>query len=583
MKFKNPFEFAAANNLRDELVADYFVDDFNYSRFLQSRRNIFLVGERGSGKTMALLYNSHRIQRLIAKRNNEAISLAFIGIYVPCNTPLTYKPEFELLNEFLSSVLSEHLFVLSIAHSIVAALSNVPDVLEGADEDRLRAEMSAVLATDLDAQFPFFGSIRLFLEEQIRDTQRTALSRDLTAYHQDTFSFASLVMPLLGLFSRSIPALKRSHYILQIDDAQALNPYQQRALNSWVAFRDHSLFSFKIATTKMVPASRRTASGGSILEGHDYTRIDLERPLHNPRTGFYRLAEKIIARRLNDVGIDVSPNQFFPVNERMHNDVQHSRDEVRKVAIKKFGSDATKSIGDYVYKNARAHYFRNRPARANLPAYSGFETLVYISTGVVRNLLEPCYWMFDRAVSVARSGNSDAAVEIIDSSIQTEIILERSEQAWRRLKERLPSDIEGCSIEQGEQAHRLVDALAVHFRQRLMGGGAEPSANSFTISRPNSDAMKRLVPVLDVLQSAQMLYVRYGPAKDEGRREAYYVPNRILWPYRGLDPHGQHARVSLTSDALWDAAKTGRLPAPQLRGGGSNHTDGGQAELWTDE
>lgn len=583
MTLKNPFEYEAANNLSDDLVADYFIDDFNYSRFLQSRRNVFLVGERGSGKTMALLYNSHKIQRLVAKRNNETASLDSIGIYVPCNTPLTYKPEFELLSEFLSSVLSEHLFVLSIAHSIVTTLSELPDVLEGADQDGLRAEASAVLATDLDAQFSFFDSLRLFLEAQIRDTQRTALSRDLKAYHQETFSFASLVMPLLGLLSRSIPALEESHYILLIDDAQALNDFQHRALNSWVAFRDHSLFSFKIATTKVAPSIRRTTSGGSILEGHDYSRIDLERPLHNRRTGFYQLAKKIIARRLKDVGIDASPEQFFPVNERLRNDLQRAQNKVRKIAIEKYGSEEYKAISDYVYKNARAHYFRNRSPKANRPAYSGFETLVYISTGVVRNLLEPCYWMFDRAVSVMHSDGEEAALAAIDPSIQTEIILERSEQAWRRLKDRLPSDIEGCSIEQGKQAYQLVDALAVRFRERLLGTGAEPRAISFTVSRQNSDAMQHLIPLLNILQSAQMLYVRSGPAKDEGRRETYYVPNRILWPDRGLDPHGQHARVSLTSDALWEAAKTGRLPARQLRTSALDGTTADQTELWADE
>ena len=582
MSLTNPFEYEAANNLSDQMVADYFVDDFNYSRFLRSRRNIVLVGERGSGKTMALLYNSHRIQQLIATRNNTVASLACIGIYVPCNTPLTYKPEFELLNEFLSSVLSEHLFVLSIAHAIVATLAKLPEVMEGANKDRLRAEASAVLGTDLDAQFPFFDSIRLFLEVQIRVTQRTANSRDLKAYHQETFSFASLVMPLLGLFSRSVPTLNGSHYILLIDDAQALNDHQHHALNSWVAFRDHSLFSFKIATTKVAPGARRTASGGSILEGHDYTRIDLERPLHNPRTGFYRLADKIIARRLKDAGIDASPEEFFPVNKRMQEDLQRARDQVRKIATKKYGKEAKKAILDYVYKNTRSHYFRNRPPKANLPAYSGFQTLVYISTGVVRNLLEPCYWMFDRAVSAHPDGTDDA-MTAIDPSIQTEIILERSEQAWRRLKERLPSEIEGCSIEQGKQAHQLVDALAAHFRERLLGAGAEPSAISFTVSKQNSDAMQHLVPLLNILQSAQLLYVRSGPAKDEGRREPYYVPNRILWPERGLDPHGQHARVSLTSDALWEAAETGRLPAPQLRSDASNGTARGQSELWADE
>ena len=72
----NPFEYEAANNLKDEMIADYYIDDFNYSRFIQSKRNIFLVGERGSGKTMALLYNRWRLQKLLAERNGESPSLS---------------------------------------------------------------------------------------------------------------------------------------------------------------------------------------------------------------------------------------------------------------------------------------------------------------------------------------------------------------------------------------------------------------------------------------------------------------------------------------------------------------------------
>ena len=559
MTLNNPFEYEAANNLSTEQIVEYFVDDFNYSRFLQSRRNVFVVGDRGSGKTMALLFSSYRVQNVVAKRSKKPFSLARVGIYVPCNTPLTYKPEFELLTEYLSSVLSEHLFVLSIAHAIVDTVSKIPACLEGIDENRFHAEASTVFGATLDMQFSVFDSIRFFLEAQIRDTQRRAHSQNLDEYHQDTFSFASLVMPMLGLLQRNVPALKESHYNLLIDDAHALNAIQQRALNSWIAFRDRSLYSFKIATTRVTAGARQTTSEGSILEGHDYTRIDLERSLHNPRTGFYRLAKKIISRRLLDAGIIASPSDFFPANDLMLQDLKRARSEVRKIAISKFGIEKTKSINDYVYKNARAHYFRSRPSKANRPAYSGFETLVYISTGVVRNLLEPCYWMYDRAVSALE----DHTIKSIDPTIQSEVILERSNKAWQLLKERLPSAIEGCSTEQGEQAYRLFDALAVHFRQRLRGTGAEPSANSFTISQKSSETMQHLLPLLNILQNAQMLYVRTGPAKDEGRREEYYVPNRILWPDRGLDPHGQHARVSLTADALWSAALKGKLPLPK--------------------
>ena len=65
----NPFEYEAANNLSEEDIINYYIEDYNYSRFIRSTKNIFLIGERGSGKTMTLLYNSFKIAlRWIMKR-----------------------------------------------------------------------------------------------------------------------------------------------------------------------------------------------------------------------------------------------------------------------------------------------------------------------------------------------------------------------------------------------------------------------------------------------------------------------------------------------------------------------------------
>ena len=51
MKLENPFQYEAANGLSNEEIAAYYIDDFNYSRFIQSKRNVFIVGERGSGSS----------------------------------------------------------------------------------------------------------------------------------------------------------------------------------------------------------------------------------------------------------------------------------------------------------------------------------------------------------------------------------------------------------------------------------------------------------------------------------------------------------------------------------------------------
>ncbi len=579
----NPFEFEAANNLTDELIADYYIDDFNYSRFIQSKRNVFLVGERGSGKTMALLYNRWRLQKLIAERKGEEPSLSKIGVYIPCNTPLTHKTEYELLDEFQGTVLSEHFLVLSLAYGLAETLSEIPDVLEGADGSLLSSQANYVLGADLLEGIGFFEAVKQFLQHELLATQRKINSGNRKAFYENTFSFASVFVPLLNMCASKIPRLKDSHFLLLLDDAHALNKYQIRALNDWIAYRDHSLFSFKVAVVKVGAHTKITSSGGSILEGHDYTQIDMEAPLHNKNTDFYQLAKRIVKQRLENISISTTPEEFFPLNDTMKRDLEISERAIREEAVWKFESKDVKSkaVTDYVYKYKRAHYFKNRPPKANRPPYSGFETLVYLSTGVVRNLLEPCFWMFDSVVSelnVKKMGKESPEIANIPAEIQTKVILDRSRRAWEWLRDSIAQDIEDCTTEDGERAFNLLDALAVHFRDRLLHHQSEPCALSFTISGRNQDTMDELDRLIEILRKAQLLYRRTGPAKDEGRRESYYVPNKILWPDRGLDPHGQHARVSIPADVLWKAVETGKIGLKD-----TDHEAEKQMEFWNEE
>ena len=531
---------------------------------------------------MALLFNKWRLQKLLAERKGEEPSLSTIGVYIPCNTPLTHKTEYQLFeDDFRGSVLSEHFLVLSIAHGLAETLSEIPDVLEGADESLLRSEANFVLGGELPKDASFFDAVKQFLQRELLDTQRTINSGNRETFYDNTFSFASVFVPILNTCANKIPRLKESHFLLLLDDAHALNEHQVRALNSWIAYRDHSLFSFKVAVAKVGTQTRITSSGGSILEGHDYTEINLEASLQNRNTDFYQLAERIIKQRLKNISVSAAPKEFFPVNTTMENDLRASERAVREEALRKFGDADKKSkvVTDYVYKYRRAHYFKNRPSKANRPPYSGFETLVFISTGVVRNLLEPCYWMFDSAVSKAKETRCEEGSETISnipSNIQAEVIQRLSERKWEWVRNSIAQDIEDCSTEDGLRAFHLLDALAVHFRYRLQHHQSEPCALSFTISKREPDVMVNLKHLIEILRKAQLLYIRSGPSKDSGQIEPYYVPNKILWPVRGLDPHGQHARVSIPADVLWKAAETGKIDLKYLK-------DDGQMELWNEE
>ena len=556
----NPFEYEAANNLSDDLILEYYVDDFNYSRFIQSKRNVFLFGERGSGKTMAFLYNSFAIQRKLVERNQEKeVRPSTLGVYIPCNTHLIHKPEYQLHEEHLAQVISEHYLVLAMTYYVADALCGIPNILADVDEPALYSELNFVLGGSLPEGTDPLNSIRMFIRRELLNTQRSLNRPEADAFHYNTFSFGSMFVPFLTTCSEKIPYLSDRHFLLMLDDAQELNSYQIRILNSWISHRDHSLFSFKIAIARVSSHTMKTASGGTLLEGHDYTRVDLEARLENRHSDFFKFAKELIEKRLHRAGVSTVPEDFFPLNNRMHEGLKAARTLVEQKA--KADGKRGKALQDHVYKYGRVEYFRGRDPKSNRPPYSGFETLVFLSTGVVRNLLEPCFRMFDAARSELESAATGhkAAVERIEPRIQTKEILKLSEDKWDWLRDGIARDIEGCSTEEGGRVYKLLDALAILFRNRLMNHRSEPSALSFTISGQDSSVMSDLNRLVTILRKAQLLYVRSGPAKDRGRREPYYEPNRMLWPIRALDPHGQHARVSITAQALLTASATGRL------------------------
>ena len=565
----NPFEYEAAVNFATDELIEYFVEDHNYSRFIQSGRNIFIVGERGCGKSMTLLYNS--FQKQFRKTVKDGINFDYskIGVYIPCTNALFFKKEYELINNpFKVSVLSEHFFVLAIAFELFNVLSTIENICSEEKEQEIRLDVSYILNIELPKEISVFKGLVKYFQKLNSETQNQ-INNSEDSFSDKCVSFYSLIIPLIRIL-KSIEKFERTHFLLLIDDAHDLNYHQVKALNSWIAYRDHSDFSFKVAVAKVRKHTYVTATGSSILEGHDFLKIDMEKPFQNKFSDFGLWAKDIVERRLEKYGVGkIEASAFFPINPTVDKEMTKFKEIVKKKAEVVY-TDLTdtkrqKKIDDYIYKYYRAEYFRNRPSKANLPQYSGWETIVHLSTGVVRNLLYPCYWMYDKEYSTlndeAIGEKEGVKVKFIRPSYQDEVIKEKSQELWDRIKNDLFNNIQNCSTKQGLQIKNLFDNLVLLFKERLLSEVSEPRAITFSISAKNkltSNQSAELEDLLRIAKEAQILYDRESTAKDAGERETYYVPNRLLFPIRGLDVVGQHARVSIKAIELYKAAVDGK-------------------------
>lgn len=551
---KNPFEYTGANNIPEGDIMDYFIDDNNFSRLIQSTKNVFLIGERGSGKTITLLYSSFKIQYQMALRNEEPIPYDKIGIHITCKESLFDKGEYLLLqDEYKRLIFNEHFLVGTLLHAIADTLGEIPEIVEASREieDKLFSDIEYLWDVKLNHSTEhFFEAIAQYADREIKNSQKIINSISSNGFYENAMSFATTIIPFLEI-NRQVQILSSSHYMLMIDDAQDLNKYHMMILNSWIAYRDHSLFSFKIATVQIPNPIRYTSSHGSIIEGHDYITISMEQPYQNQETDFYKLSEKIIKRRLEKMKLSVSATDFFPTNPAFTKGIDEGKEKAREAAIAKYGQNNVKSVNDYIYKYHRAMYFRNRGTTANRPPYSGFETIIDISTGIVRNMLEPCFWMYDSAIN-----ENKGVITEINPTIQTNVILERSAFLWKQLMQGLDCIVPDCSKQQGIYISNLFEQLMALFAKRLKSDISEPCAIVFSMSQTDSypDQHKEILELLEIARRAQYIYMRYGNAKEKGKREIYYVPNRMLFPNFGLDPHGQFARVSLKVSDIYNAA-----------------------------
>jgi hypothetical protein len=551
----NPFFYIEANSLNPDDLINYFIDEYNHNEYIQSSKNIFLIGERGSGKSMTLKFSSFPVQKLYDKKRGMSINYTNIGVYVQVSPVLFEKKEFELISDPLKmALLCEHYFVLVTSLNLIETIyKHCKDILSLDDKKRFRKKIKTIfdiiIAEDDD---PFEGLYDVLKSNQNK-TQKALLSINEN-YPEDTLSFFSFLLPLIDIL-KSLECFHNAHFNFLIDDAQNLNEYQQKLLSSWIGYRDHSDYSLKISITRPENFKFFTTNDSAILEGHDYIARYTEGRFQNQFSDFGKLADKIIHKRIELLGLgEISAYDFFPINESFKADLKRCKGNVRKKAIDKYGSTETKKIDDYVYKYGRAEYFRERNPQANKPPYSGFEIIIHLSTGILRNLLEPCSLMFDKA----KDKYKIAEKKHIESDIQQSVIEELCQQKWSSIRDIMPTTVVGCTREKANHIHNLLDRLGDLFRQRLLDTEAsEPRAISFTISAINTlllDEREYFFDLLKIARAHGLIFKRLSSAKEVGKFEVYYTPHRLLWPNKGLDPVGQHARVSIKAKILYDAA-----------------------------
>ncbi|KQO20832.1 hypothetical protein ASF10_14685 [Flavobacterium sp. Leaf82] len=551
---KNPFIFDRPNTMDVDEFLQYYIKDHTYTRFLESTRNIILIGVRGSGKTSTLMYYSFPVQIKNSQNENK---FSVIGIHIPCKNALFNKKEYLLYSkESKKYIVVEHFLCINIITSLCETFLNTYEYLE--IDRSVELQIIQNLEFILDCEFcvgdNIFEKLKLYTSRESLNSQKKLNGDDFESFINFSFSFNNTVIPVLEQL-RKIDKLKNAHFSLLFDDMQDLSQIHKEIINSWISYRDNKLFSFKIATAD-IKLFLLTSAGGVILEGHDFIKIDLTKSLYSKDSEFAKFAKEVINNRLKISGINVSVDKFLPISAKFEENLIKGKELASVQAKIKYPNPTGTQVADYVTKYGRAISFR-RNAGENLPQYSGIDTIIDISTGVIRNLLSPLYYMFEKEIS----NSVDQNVKLIRSSTQADIIKKTSEGFWQKLKS-IDSEIDNCSTELANAINNLFDNLISYLKKRLKDETiSEPRALNFVITNSNEELDEEVKRILEVCLRSTLLYRRLANNKSTGNKQYLYVPNRLLLPTHGLDPHGQYSYFSITaSDFLAAAYKNKPIP-----------------------
>jgi hypothetical protein len=572
MKPDNPFGVLNPEQLDPSYIAKYFVDIYTDIHSIREENNTFISGARGTGKSMLLRSLEPKV--MIASGKAKALSgLKFLAIHVPLKKAEFGLPELRRLQGYAAVAIGEHLLAQQVMYRLFEFLVSVEATLEAttisaiADSYTRYTEISGGTTPQ-----PLAGqslSLRLIRDEVEREIlrvrqyyNRTVFSTEIPAYTGQLTGFLDYVVPIC----RSIVAqsdFANPKIFLMLDDADNLPISLQKVLNTWVSTRSTETVCLKIST-QLGYGTFRTLDDRIIESPHDFSEVNISTLYTNDNERYFKKIEQIAQRRLDLAEIKVGIREFFPEDAQQANRLSEIRRNI-ELEFSRMGGDKFGGAGrvsDAVTRFAVPTLMKELTGGSRSShtfSYAGFESMVNLSSGVVRWFLDPVSRMFDEMMSATQS----QAVDRVSVAIQDRVIREWSEEFISKLSSfrsdddtaRSADDEDASLHAQGHETHHydqlrnLMDSLGLWFRHRLLDETAgERRAFSFVLGGEPSPQLRSVLGLGVRLGYFQL--TSSAPKEKIGRRRPRYVLSRRLGPYYKLDISGYAAHLSVTARDL---------------------------------
>lgn len=321
----NPFEWDEADRLTYDLIADLFKRPSDYGRAVM-QKNAIVEGNRGSGKSMLLLFLSliTQIRRWQQKVSMEEFIPPFIGVYIKCSEEVFTSYRDSSRGKSYYETFFRYLFNLAVCNEIVDTLERTKGHyrLTEVNEEKITKKLEKVMEEELERQ--------LHHEESIVDTKTK--SKQVEGMGEVSFNafLLSLKSKIVGkeailngkekkdIFFYETPSRvdflyrvgqtisdilseegKRLPIFILLDEFDYLTQPQQELVNEIIRIRKHPLY-FKIASAQFGSVYRDVAKHKLRL-GQDVDYVNLSE-FDTPLEQFAGFVKDIANARLSAFG-----------------------------------------------------------------------------------------------------------------------------------------------------------------------------------------------------------------------------------------------------------------------------------------
>jgi hypothetical protein len=318
-------------------------------------------------------------------------------------------------------------------------------------------------------------------------------------------------------------------------------------------------------STQLAYATFKTLDNRRIESPHDFNSIDVGSVYTNRSDRYAKRVEEIVRKRLELSGIDIPPKDFFPVNTKQHARLEAIKQDIRNAHKESEGSPERKGssrASDEVTRYAVPQLMRelHETKSSHTFSYAGYDSLVNLSSGIIRWFLEPAAQMFDEVLASSDEGD----IKNIPTTVQDRLIYQWSKGFSDELvlpegddinTETILSDASLHQIHDHEllhKLHNLISALGLFFRSRILDDSASEQRAFSVVVR--QDISKELQDVLSLGIRLGYLQRADNSAKElNATRRPRYILARRLGPNFKLDISGYAAHLSVTAEQLEQA------------------------------